>query len=47
MEKTHISRLETAREVLLTEAAALSTLAERLNGEFLDAVEAILACRAA
>ncbi|MFB9159215.1 KpsF/GutQ family sugar-phosphate isomerase [Chromobacterium violaceum] len=45
MEKTHISRLETAREVLLTEAAALSTLAERLNGEFLDAVEAILACR--
>ncbi|SUX39459.1 KpsF/GutQ family sugar-phosphate isomerase [Chromobacterium violaceum] len=45
MEKTHISRLETAREVLLTEAAALSTLAERLNGEFLDAVEAILACQ--
>ncbi|MGD1824383.1 D-arabinose 5-phosphate isomerase GutQ [Chromobacterium violaceum] len=45
MEKTHISRLETAREVLLTEAAALSTLAERLNGEFLAAVEAILACR--
>ncbi|ATP29638.1 D-arabinose 5-phosphate isomerase [Chromobacterium violaceum] len=45
MEKTHISRLETAREVLLTEAAALSTLAERLNGEFLDAVEAILGCQ--
>ncbi|AXE34077.1 KpsF/GutQ family sugar-phosphate isomerase [Chromobacterium phragmitis] len=45
MEKTHTSRLETARDVLLTEAAALSTLAERLNGEFLDAVEAILACK--
>ncbi|MEO9386711.1 KpsF/GutQ family sugar-phosphate isomerase [Chromobacterium phragmitis] len=45
MEKTHTSRLETARDVLLTEAAALSTLAERLSGEFLDAVEAILACK--
>ncbi|AUH50212.1 D-arabinose 5-phosphate isomerase [Chromobacterium sp. ATCC 53434] len=45
MEKTQsVSRLETAREVLHTEAAALNTLAERLNGEFLDAVEAILAC---
>ncbi|MBX9299392.1 KpsF/GutQ family sugar-phosphate isomerase [Chromobacterium piscinae] len=44
MEKNHTSRLETAREVLHEEAAALGTLAERLNGEFLDAVEIILAC---
>ncbi|PRP69948.1 D-arabinose 5-phosphate isomerase [Chromobacterium amazonense] len=36
-------RLEMAREVLQTEAAALSTLAERLNGDFLAAVEIILA----
>ncbi|KUM05676.1 KpsF/GutQ family sugar-phosphate isomerase [Chromobacterium subtsugae] len=45
MEKTHsTSRLEMAREVLQTEAAALVTLAERLNGDFLAAVDAILAC---
>ncbi|QEL56049.1 KpsF/GutQ family sugar-phosphate isomerase [Chromobacterium paludis] len=46
MEKIQdIRRLEMAREVLQAEATALHTLAERLNGDFLDAVEAILACR--
>ncbi|UTH74575.1 SIS domain-containing protein [Chromobacterium sp. IIBBL 290-4] len=46
MEKIHASRrLELAREVLCTEASALSTLAEKLNGDFLEAVDAILSCR--
>ncbi|OHX13293.1 KpsF/GutQ family sugar-phosphate isomerase [Chromobacterium sphagni] len=46
MEKTHAtSRLEMAREVLQIEAAALVTLAERLNGDFLAAIDAILACK--
>jgi arabinose-5-phosphate isomerase len=38
-------RLAQAREVLATEAAAITRLAERLNGDFSAAVEAILACR--
>jgi arabinose-5-phosphate isomerase len=38
-------RLAQAREVLAIEAAAITRLAERLNGDFSAAVEAILACR--
>ena len=36
--------LDTAREVLQTEAEAISRIKELLNGEFVCAVEAILAC---
>ena len=36
--------LETAREVLKTEAEAILGIKEMLNGEFVSAVEAILAC---
>ncbi|WP_293761352.1 KpsF/GutQ family sugar-phosphate isomerase [uncultured Aquitalea sp.] len=39
------SRLDLAREVLHTEADALRALAGRLNGAFLNAVDAILACK--
>ncbi|OWY37317.1 D-arabinose 5-phosphate isomerase [Xenophilus sp. AP218F] len=46
MEKTASShRLALAREVLQTEASALHNLSNRLNGEFLAAVDAMLACR--
>jgi arabinose-5-phosphate isomerase len=37
--------LELAREVLRIEAAAVSALAERLDGKFLEAVQLILSCR--
>jgi len=46
MENEHnTSRLERAREVLHIEAAALESLAERLNGAFSQAVDLILACK--
>ena len=37
--------LNTAKEVLQTEAEAILHISERLNGEFVSAVEAILACK--
>ena len=37
--------LELAREVLRIEAAAVSALADRLDGKFLEAVQLILSCR--
>lgn len=46
MNETQKNRiLETAREVLLNEAEALLCIKEKLNGEFVAAVEMILACR--
>ncbi len=46
MEKAQTSsRLDLAREVLQTEADAILALSGRLNGDFLRAVDAILACR--
>lgn len=45
MNETQKNRiLETAREVLLNEAEALLCIKEKLNGEFVAAVEMILAC---
>ena len=45
MEKLHRDTiLETAREVLKTEAEAILGIKEMLDGEFVSAVEAILAC---
>lgn len=45
MNETQKNRiLETAREVLLNEAEALLCIKEKLNGEFVAAVEIILAC---
>lgn len=45
MNETQKNRiLETAREVLLNEAEALLYIKEKLNGEFVAAVEMILAC---
>lgn len=43
--QTYLSRLERAREVLHTEAAALEALAARLNGAFSQAIDVILACK--
>lgn len=43
--QTYLSRLERAREVLHTEAAALEALAARLNGAFSQAIDMILACK--
>ena len=39
------SSLETAREVLATEARAIEALMERLGSEFDQAVEMLLDCR--
>lgn len=41
----YTNRLESAREVLRIEAAALEGLALRLNGDFSRAVDLVLACR--
>ncbi|WP_293227498.1 KpsF/GutQ family sugar-phosphate isomerase [Paludibacterium sp.] len=41
----YTNRLESAREVLRLEAAALEALASRLNGDFSNAVDLILACK--
>lgn len=41
----YTNRLQSAREVLRTEAEALEALASRLNGDFSRAVDLILACK--
>ncbi|RQW24585.1 KpsF/GutQ family sugar-phosphate isomerase [Rhodobacteraceae bacterium CH30] len=45
MEQAHIqNRLELARDVLRIEADAILKLADRLNGEFMAAIDILLAC---
>jgi arabinose-5-phosphate isomerase len=41
----YTNRLESAREVLRLEAAALESLAANLNGDFSNAVDLVLACK--